>query len=178
MSPLAGLELRAVGTVQDPRFTRFHYDFFVPGSGPYSGAQVRDYAGNRLDDMASVLADLGASYTRRSVELFGDYRYSGNRAANRPNTVTIPAFGEASAGIGYRFRQTRVAVQGRNLLNTQAIQQMAQRTGEDILSVSSDGTATSLVTSGPNAGTTTTSRYTTGLGIFPRTVQLSITYDF
>jgi hypothetical protein len=55
---------------------------------------------------------------------------------------------------------------------------MAQRTGEDILSVNPDGSAVSLVTTGPSAGTTSTSRFTTGLGIMPRTVQLSVGYDF
>ncbi len=178
VSPLAGLELRAMATVQDPRFTRFRYDFFVPGSNPLSGAQTRDYSGNRLNDVASVLGDVGASYGWRSAELFGDYRYSGNRMANRPNTVTIPAFGELNGGVGYRFRQAHVRLQALNLLDKQAIQQMAQRTGEDILRVNADGSAESLVTSGPNAGTTTTSRFTTGLGILPRTVQLSVSYDF
>ncbi|MFL5561248.1 MAG: TonB-dependent receptor [Gemmatimonadaceae bacterium] len=178
VSPVDGLQLRAVGTVQDPRFTRFNYEFFVPGNGPYSGAQVRDYKGNHLIDIASVLGDLGGSYTHASFDLFGDYRYNGSRPANRPNTVTIPAFGEVNGGVGYRVGQMRVTVQGLNLLNTQAIQQMAQRTGEDILRVNSDGTAVSLVTSGPSAGTTTTSRYTTGLGIMPRTVQVSVGYDF
>ena len=55
---------------------------------------------------------------------------------------------------------------------------MAQRTGEDILSVNADGSAVSLVTTGASAGTTTTSRFTTGLGIMPRTIQLSVAYDF
>ena len=55
---------------------------------------------------------------------------------------------------------------------------MAQRTGEDILRVNADGTAESLVTTGANAGTTASSRFTTGLGILPRTVQLSLSYDF
>jgi outer membrane receptor protein involved in Fe transport len=178
IAPLSGLELRAVATVQDPRFTHFTYDFFVPGNGPLSGPQTRDYSGNRLNDVASLLGDLGASYGWRAVDLFADYRYSGDRAANRPNTVTIPAFGELNGGIGYRFRQAHVRLQALNLLNTQAIQQMGQRTGEDILRVNPDGSAESLVTSGPNAGTTATSRYTTGLGIMPRTVQLSIAYDF
>lgn len=178
VTPLSGLQLRAVGTVQDPRFTRFHYDFFVPGNNALSGPQTRDYAGNRLNDVASVLGDAGASYAWRSAELFGDYRYSGSRPANRPNTVTIPAFGELNGGVGYRFHQAHVRLQGLNLLNTQAIQQMAQRTGEDILRVNADGTAVSLVTSGPSAGTTTTSRFTTGLGIMPRTLQLSVAYEF
>ena len=178
VSPLTGLQLRAVATIQDPRFTRFHYDFFVPGNNPLSGPQTRDYAGNRLNDIASVLGDVGLSYAWRRAELFGDYRYSGGRPANRPNTVTIPGFGELNGGVGYRFRQAHVRLRGLNLLNTQAIQQMAQRTGEDIVSVNADGTAVSLVTSGSNAGTTTTSRFTTGLGIMPRMVQLSVAYDF
>ena len=178
LSPVDGLQLRAVGTIQDPRFTRFSYDFFVPGTGPMSGAQARDYAGNRLNDVASVLAVVGGSYAWRGADLFADYRWSGNRFANRPNTVTIPGFGELDGGIGYRIGRSRVLLQGRNLLNTQAIQQMAQRTGEDILSVNADGSAVSLVTTGPGAGTTTTSRFTTGLGILPRTVQLGVAYDF
>jgi outer membrane receptor protein involved in Fe transport len=178
VSPLSGLELRAVGTLQDSRYTRFRYDFFVPGSGPMSGAQTRDYKDKHLIGIASLLGDLGGSYTHAGFDVFGDYRYNGDRPANRPNTVTIPAFGELNGGVGYSFRRMRVAVQGLNLLNKQAIQQMAQRTGEDILSVNSDGTAVSLVTTGPSAGTTTTSRFTTGLGIMPRTVQVSVAYDF
>jgi hypothetical protein len=44
--------------------------------------------------------------------------------------------------------------------------------------VNDDGTAVSLVTTGAAAGTTTTSQYTTGLGILPRSVQVSLSYDF
>ena len=80
--------------------------------------------------------------------------------------------------MSYRFQRASVRLQGLNLLDRQAIQQMAQRTGEDIIRVNADGSALSLVTTGPAAGTTTTSRYTTGLGILPRTVQLSMAYDF
>ena len=178
VSLLDGLQLRAVTTLQNPRFTRFHYEFFVPGNNPGSGPQVRDYAGNRLNDAVSVLSDLTASYARNGAELFGNYRYTGDRAANRPNTVTIPAFGEVGGGVAYRVRQARVSLQGVNLLNRQAIVQMGARTGEDILRVNADGTAVSLLTSGAAAGTTTTSQYTTGLGILPRSVQLSVGYDF
>ena len=178
VAPIRGLQLRGSVTAQDPRFTRFEYDFFVPGSNPLSGSQRRDYSGNRLNDVAAFLADVGGSYDWRGAELFGDYRYSGSRPANRPNTVTIPGFGELNGGVAYRLKRTSVRLQALNLLDKQAIQTMAQRTGEDILRVNPDGTAASLVTSGPNAGTTSTSRFTTGLGILPRTVQLSVAYDF
>jgi hypothetical protein len=139
---------------------------------------VRDYAGNRLNDAVSVLSDFTATYARSNVELFGNYRYTGSRAANRPNTVTIPGFGEVAAGVSYRYRDARLSLQGVNLLNRQAIVQMGARTGEDILRVNDDGTAVSLVTTGANAGATTTSQYTTGLGILPRSLQLSLAYDF
>jgi hypothetical protein len=72
----------------------------------------------------------------------------------------------------------RVAVQSTNLFNTRAIAQMASRTGEDVLHVNPDGTAESVVTTGPAAGTTTRSLYTTGQGIFPRSLLLSATYTF
>ena len=177
-SPIQGLLLSGTMTAQDPRFTRFQYDFFVPGNGPMSGPQKRDYSGNRLNDVAGFLADAGASYTVRSAEIFGDYRYAGSRPANRPNTVTIPGYGELNGGVGYRYRRANVRLQALNLLDKQAIQTMAQRTGEDILSVNADGSAVSLVTTGAGAGTTSTSRFTTGLGIMPRTIQLSVAYDF
>jgi hypothetical protein len=32
----------AVGTLQDPGFTRFTYDFFVPGNGPLRGPETQD----------------------------------------------------------------------------------------------------------------------------------------
>jgi iron complex outermembrane recepter protein len=178
VSPFEGMQLRAVTTVQDPRFTRFRYEFFVPGTNPGSGEQVRDYSGNKLNDAVNVLSDLTASYAKSNAEVFGNLRYTGARQANRPNTVTIPGFNEVGAGVSYRIRQSRVALQGLNLLNRQAIVQMGARTGEDILRVNPDGTAVSLVTTGANAGLTTTSQYTTGLGILPRSVQLSVTFDF
>lgn len=178
VTPVAGLQLRTVATLQDPRFTRFRYEFFVPGENPGSGVQVRDYAGNRLNDAVSVLADFTASYTRGGAEVFGSYRYTGDRAANRPNTITIPGFSELSGGVGYAFGRTRVVLQGVNLLNTQAIVQMGARTGEDVLRVHPDGTAESLITTGPNAGLTSRSEYTTGLGILPRSLQLSVSYSW
>jgi iron complex outermembrane recepter protein len=178
VSPLTGLQLRAVTTLQDPRFTRFGYEFFVPGTNPGSGVQVRDYEGNRLNDAVSLMADLTTSYDRGGAELFANYRYTGDRMANRPNTITIPAFSEVSGGVGYTFRRTRVVLRGLNLLNRQAIVQMGARTGEDVIRVLPDGSAESLVTAGPAAGTTTTSQYTTGLGILPRSVQLSVSYHF
>src|SRR5690606_316076 len=176
--PLDALDLRAVATLQDPRFTRFAYEFFVPGSGPHSGQQVRDYAGNRLNDAVSMLADVAAAYRIGAAEVFGNYRYTGDRAANRPNTITIPGFAELSAGIGFGLGPTRVTVQGSNLLNRQAILLMGSRTGEDVLRVMPDGSAETLITTGAAAGTTTMSQYTTGLGILPRSVQVSVAYTF
>jgi hypothetical protein len=92
--------------------------------------------------------------------------------------VKIPGWGELNGGVSYRLARASVRLQALNLLDKQAIQTMAQRTGEDILSVNADGSAVNLVTTGAAAGTTTTSRFTTGMGIFPRTIQLSIAYDF
>lgn len=176
--PTDGLDLRAVATLQDSRFTRFEYEFFIPGEGPHSGVQRRDYSGNRLNDAVSVMADLTASYTRGAGEIFGNYRYTGDRAANRPNTITIPGFSEAAGGVAYTHGRSRVMLQVTNLFNTQAIVQMGARTGEDVLRVLPDGRAETLITTGAAAGTTMMSEYTTGLGILPRSVQLSISHTF
>jgi iron complex outermembrane receptor protein len=178
LNPVEGLQLRAVGTLQDPRFTRFEYHFFVPGDGPFSGAQHRDYSGNYLNDVVRVLGDLTADYEWREWRANANVRYTGPRMANRPNTLEIPGYAELAAGLGRSFRRVHVELRGVNLANTRAIAQMASRTGEDVLRVNPDGTAESLVTTGAAAGTTTQSLYTTGLGILPRTVALSLRYSF
>ena len=85
--------------------------FFVPGTNPGSGTQVRDYSGNRLNDAVTLLTDLSANYTRGRVELFGTYRYTGDRAANRPNTVTIPGYSEVNGGVSYRMQRTNIVLQ-------------------------------------------------------------------
>lgn len=176
--PFRGLELRAMATVQDPRFTKFEYNFFVPGSNEHSGLHERDYAGNLLPEAVRFLGDLTATYRLGAADLFVNYRHTGNRMANRPNTVTIDGYGEVMAGAGLTFNGVRFDIRGTNLLNKQAIAQMAARTGEDILNIRDDGTAEILVTSGPQAGTVSETRYTTGLGILPRSIIMSVTYNF
>ena len=177
-TPFQNLNLRATATIQDPRFTKFEYDFFIPGNNEFSGTQSRDYSGNLLPEAVRFLADLTASYRFGVMDLFVNYRYTGERMANRPNTVTLSGFNEVMAGVGFTFNQIRVDLQGANLFNTKAITLMASRTGEDILSVRDDGTAEVLITSGQQAGTVSESFHTTGLGIFPRSVIMSITYNF
>jgi len=178
LNPIHGLQLRAVGTVQDPRFTRFEYDFFVPGDGPFSGVQHRDYAGNVLNDVVRLLGDFSAAYEWREWSANTNVRYTGSRMANRPNTLEIPGYTELAAGLGRSFGRVHVELRGVNLTDTRAIAQMASRTGEDVLRVHPDGTAESLVTTGAAAGTTMRSLYTTGLGILPRMVAVSLRYSF
>ena len=178
LNPVHGLQFRAVATLQDPRFSRFEYDFFVPGDGPFSGEQHRDYAGNYLNDIVRVLGDLTADYEWQQWSANANVRYTGSRMANRPNTLEIPGYTELAAGLGRTFGRVHVELRGVNLTDTRAIAQMASRTGEDVLRVNPDGTAESLVTTGASAGTTTRSNYTTGLGILPRTVALSLRYSF
>ncbi len=173
-----GFDLRLNTTLQDPRFTRFEYEFFVPGSNPESGLHRRDYSGNYLNEIVRFMADLTASYQYRRLDLFVNWRYTGERMANRPNTMTIPAYSEVMGGAGLTFNRLAFSVRGTNLFNTQAIAQMANRTGEDVLRVNNDGTADVLVTSGPQAGTVSQTFYSTGLGILPRSVLLSVTYSF
>ena len=177
-SPVRNLQLQVVTTVQDPRFTRFRYEFFIPGDNPHSGQQIRDYAGNLLNDAVRLLADFTASYAVGGLDAFANFRYTGERMANRPNTITIPGYGELQGGLGYTYRNVRFGVQGTNLLNKEAVTLMASRTGEDVISVGADGTAESVVTTGPNAGTTTQSTYTTGQSILPRNILFSVTYRF
>lgn len=176
--PFRNLEMRVTATLQDPRYTKFEYNFFIPGNNEHSGQQNRDYSGNLLPEAVQFMSDITASYQVGLIDVFANYRYIGERMANRPNTVTIPGYNEVMAGAGLNFNRLRIDLSGTNLFNTKSIAQMAARTGEDILRVNEDGTAEVLVTNGPQAGTTNNTFYTTGLGILPRSVILSITYNF
>lgn len=176
--PIDRLELRLITTLQDPRFTTFEYELFIPGDNEFSGTQERNYKGNQLNDIARLLADFNASYSLRNFTFFGSYRYTGERMANRPNTLVLPGYGEAMAGIVMTSGNISLGLRGTNLFNTQAIDLMASRTGENILNVNDDGSAEVLVTSGAIAGTTNTSFYTTGQGILPRMFLVSATYNF
>src|SRR5690606_21420703 len=178
VNPTRDLRLQLVTTLQDPRFTRFEYEFFIPGDNPYSGQHVRDYSGNLLNDAVRVLADFTATYQRSGFEAFGNVRFTGPRMANRPNTIEIPAYSEVAAGVAYTYRHVRVAASGVNLFDTQAIALMASRTGEDVIRVLPDGSAESIVATGPNAGTTTRTFNTTGQGIMPRALSVSVGYQF
>ncbi len=177
-NPTRNLRLQLVTALQDPRFTRFSYEFFIPGTNAYSGQQARDYSGNLLNDAVRVLADFTASYRTGGLEAFANVRYTGERMANRPNTITIPAYSEVAAGVAYTYRQVRVSASGINLFDTEAIALMASRTGEDVIRVLPDGSAESIITTGPNAGSTTQNFNTTGQGILPRSLVMSITYRF
>lgn len=175
---LPGLDLRVNSTLQDPRFTKFEYEFFVTGNNPESGLHQRDYAGNYLNDIVRFMTDVTAQYNWQRADLFMNYRYTGSRMANRPNTIRIPGYSEVMGGVGWTANRIRFSAQVTNLFNTQAVAQMANRTGEDVLQVNSDGSADVLVTSGANAGTITTTSYSTGLGILPRSILLAVTYRF
>ena len=51
-----------------------------PGNNPLSGAQTRDYSGQPAQRRRSASWPMSARRTRwRGAEIFGDYRYSGNR---------------------------------------------------------------------------------------------------
>lgn len=177
-TPVRGLQLKTVTTLQDPRYTRFEYEFFVAGSNEHSGTHRRDYKGNYTLEAVRFMTDLTAAYQYRAFDIFANYRYTGARYANRPNTIEIPGYGEAAAGAGYAWRNFHLGVKVSNLFDTQAIVQMANRTGEDVISVNADGSAVSLVTTGANAGATVQSKYTTGSGILGRSVVASLAYRF
>lgn len=178
VQPVPGLELRTNSTIQDPRFTKFEYEFFVPGDNPDSGLHKRDYSGNYLNDAVRIMADITASYIYGPADFFINYRYTGERMANRPNTITIPAYDEVMAGFSLGFNRFDIGVRATNLFNTQAIAQMANRTGEDVLRVNDNGTAEIMVTTGAQAGTRSETFYTTGLGILPRSILISAAYHF
>lgn len=123
-----GLQLKAIATLQNPRFNEFTFN------DPNAGNAEVSLAGNRLDDVPQVLLDFTADYSVRGFNVFANYRYFGDQFANKRNTLKMPAYGLLFGGASYTIPGTglRLGVQGSNLLNTAAFNDIASRNGESI----------------------------------------------
>ncbi|MBC7893426.1 MAG: TonB-dependent receptor [Sphingobacteriaceae bacterium] len=126
-----GLQVKAIATLQNPTFREFTFN------DPSAANAEVSLAGNRLDDIPQVLLDFTADYSVKGFNVFANYRYFGKQFANKRNTLEMPAYGLLFGGAAYTIPGTglRLSVQGSNLLNEAAFNDIAARNGESIADV-------------------------------------------
>jgi outer membrane receptor protein involved in Fe transport len=171
--PVTGLTLRGIGTLQTARIIEFKQ---LDETG-----RLISIAGNRLEDTPDILLEAGFEYTRGGFDVFSNYRYFGDRYANRRNTILLPSYGVLFGGVGYNFagslKGVRLSVQGTNILNALGFGDAAARNGEN-------SAATSLAfienpTVNPATGRTPAQAANNLVRpILPRNITASIGYSF
>ncbi|HAI75487.1 MAG TPA: hypothetical protein DCM08_04505 [Microscillaceae bacterium] len=176
-SPVNRLRFSAVISAQRGTYTR--YDAYtVPLLDPNTLAQVVDpstgpqfetvnIAGNTIERIPPIQIDLTGDYTvnvgsKGKLNFYVNWRYIGQRVANRRNTFNIPHFSELGAGFSYTNGNYTLAVQGINLLNSRGITEINTRV-QDFF--------TNQVVQNPNL-------IQQGLFLLPRSANISLTYRF
>jgi len=176
-SPVQGLVLRGIGTVQRPRFRDFNIQVpFDPQTPARPGTQIINLKGNKLDDTPDVLLEGGADYTYRGFNVFANYRWFGERFATKRNNLLLPSYGVLFGGIVYDFaagtlKGVQIRVQASNLLNTVGFGDAAARNGENF-------SAEYLNTQATNGKTNAENAYNLVRPILPRNITASVAYSF
>jgi hypothetical protein len=92
----------------DARFVQFT---FVDPDGVF-----QDVSGNRLEMTPSELWNARLDYhSRAGLTVWGAVRHQSDRALDRDNIATLPAFEEYDAGASYTIKRYSIGVTGRNL---------------------------------------------------------------
>ena len=174
-SPVTGLTLRGIGTVQRPRVVSFRFTDNKGTSANLADDEIISFDGNELEDTPDLLLEGGAEYTLKGFDVFANYRWFGERYANRRNTIKLPSYGILFAGLGYNFsgplRGVEVRVQASNLLNARGYGDAAARNGENL-------TSDFLSAQGANGRTNAENGYNLVRSILPRNITASIGYRF
>ncbi|WP_375419518.1 TonB-dependent receptor [uncultured Hymenobacter sp.] len=173
VQPARGLVLRGIATVQAPRVVKFQQ---VDETD-----KLVSIAGNRLEDTPDILLEAGFEYSVKGFDVFSNYRYFGDRYANRRNTILLPDYGVLFGGLGYNFagslKGVRLSVQGSNLLNVLGFGDAAARNGENSAATSQAFVDNQTV----NAATGRTpaqSAVNLVRPILPRNITASVGYSF
>ncbi len=104
----------------------------VEGFSPYPNANgepieagapsddfTEDFSGNVVSDVPKMMVDFTATYRLSRFNIFANWRYTGERAANRRNTLTLPHFSVFNAGAeGQLTERISLAVKVNNLFNS------------------------------------------------------------
>ena len=178
-SPVQGLTLRGIGTVQRPRYLDFN--IFVPldpdkqTRAGVTQQQFVNLKGNKLEDTPDVLLEGGVDYIYRGFNVFGSYRWFGERYATKRNNILLQSYGVVFGGVAYDFGKAltglQLRVQASNLFDTIGFGDAAARNGDNFSKEYINGRDT-------NGKTRAENQYNLARPILPRNVTASVAYSF
>ena len=178
-SPVSGLVLRGIGTVQRPRYRDFQ--IFVPldpDKQTRAGVTQQGFVnlkGNKLEDTPDVLLEGGADYSFRGLNVFANYRWFGERYATKRNNILLESYGVVFAGVVYDFGKSltglQLRVQASNLFDTIGFGDAAARNGDNFSKEYINGLDT-------NGRPRAENQYNLARPILPRNVTASVAYSF
>ncbi|MEM7106016.1 MAG: TonB-dependent receptor [Bacteroidota bacterium] len=107
-------------------------DANVPGCSPYNDSEgdcipagtpsddfIEQFNGNNVADVPQILADITASYKISRFQIYGNWRFTGKRPANRRNTLDLPGFSMFNAGIdGKITKNVNASIKIKNIFNS------------------------------------------------------------
>ncbi len=138
LKPLANFNLDLIATIQSPRFLEFNYYNINRTGSDFSDDFIEKFDGNTINEVPSFSLDLTPSYRLGIFDGYLNWRFTGERFANRRNTLTLPAFSQVNTGINARLNEhLRLSVHANNLLNSAGLMNfegvgIPGTTGEDI----------------------------------------------
>lgn len=136
-NPIKNFTTKIIATLQDPRYLRFTYynlngtadnKFVNPATGeqnklPNGQANgsddfLEDFSGNLLSEVPRVMVDITPTYKFARLEVFMNWRYTGERQANRRNTIQLPGFHTINAGLSSKItKRVEASLSINNLFN-------------------------------------------------------------
>ena len=138
LRPVESVEIDLIATIQDPQFINFNYYNINRTGSDFSDDFIEKFDGNTINEVPRISFDLTPSYHRGGFSFLLNWKYTGERQANRRNTLKLPAFNQFSAGITAKLSQRLSAtVRVNNIFNTIGLMNfegvgIPGTTGEDI----------------------------------------------
>lgn len=111
INPIKNFDVKVIATLQNPTFISFDYynsngtavPVFIGDEG--SDDFIEKFDGNTVPDVPKVLVDVTPAYQLKNWKFWVNWRYVGERQANRRNTVTLPAFHQFDIGLSAELTQ-------------------------------------------------------------------------
>lgn len=136
--PAANFSLDLIATIQAPRFLEFNYYNINRTGSDFSDDFIEEFDGNTINEVPAFSLDLTPAYRWGIFNAYLNWRYTGERYANRRNTLTLPAFSQFNGGLsGQISKRLLLSLNVNNLFNSAGLMNfegvgIPGTTGEDI----------------------------------------------
>ncbi len=132
------LNIDFIATVQDPKFVDFNYYNINRTGANFDDDFIEEFDGNTINEVPRFSLDVTPVYRTGRWSGFFNWRYIGERYANRRNTLEFPAFSRFDAGLSVQLSgYATVSMNVINMFNSAGLMNLEGvglpgTTGEDV----------------------------------------------